>query len=531
MNYHLGIAQKFPIGDVMKLLLNLLLLNLMIAGCRPEQDATEFNSLIDVPKGEDSQLVTDQNVPIEVTYVLEPSEDSINLQVSIVKNPEHGELKDCKIDGNQLKCTYIPNETFSGVDTIEVVGKDGDVLGTEPAKITIIVNEVPAGPEAPKALDGSISGKSREPVEFMLPEAIDPDSLSSELKYEIVEQPQNGDNVQCDGRRCIYISDSLFQGIDSISYKVIDEKGLESNLAKFSLAISPELTDGIQTFNNSVTNTGGVDIVWVIDNSGSMDGEQKTLQRNFEAFIKNFLIDGKARFPFNMAVTTTDAYLLEDGSVPFRTDSVGNVYDLSSTRAEKSQTDYRDFTQDFISAVGVGTDGNGSERAIPSINRAYNLMPTWFGGNDRQLVFIILTDEPEQGGPDKQGTEDLEAAVKGLQALKDDPAKVKVYPIIRFSKDYDDRYKQIAALTGTMVSDIDAPFSDVLNNISLQVASGLSGFQLRRDVAILADTIKVLVNGVETSEFVYNAQTGVLNLNNQLNVSATIQITYKFGKL
>lgn len=35
-----------------------------------------------------------------------------------------------------------------------------------------------------------------------------------------------------------------------------------------------------------------VDIVWVIDNSGSMKDEQTNLSNNFDSFITNFLKDG-----------------------------------------------------------------------------------------------------------------------------------------------------------------------------------------------------------------------------------------------
>src|SRR4051812_43560648 len=52
-----------------------------------------------------------------------------------------------------------------------------------------------------------------------------------------------------------------------------------------------------------------IDILWVVDNSGSMDPFQKNLATNFSSFITNFQQKG---FDFQMAVTASDAYLSTD---------------------------------------------------------------------------------------------------------------------------------------------------------------------------------------------------------------------------
>ena len=52
--------------------------------------------------------------------------------------------------------------------------------------------------------------------------------------------------------------------------------------------------------------TAKMDILWVIDNSGSMIEEQKNLRDNFNSFITEFVGKG---YDFRIAVTTTDAWL------------------------------------------------------------------------------------------------------------------------------------------------------------------------------------------------------------------------------
>ena len=60
------------------------------------------------------------------------------------------------------------------------------------------------------------------------------------------------------------------------------------------------------TFEQSADNINNkIDILWVIDNSGSMQTSQANVQANFQSFISEFEAKG---LDFQMAVTTTDAY-------------------------------------------------------------------------------------------------------------------------------------------------------------------------------------------------------------------------------
>src|SRR5690606_21483555 len=61
-----------------------------------------------------------------------------------------------------------------------------------------------------------------------------------------------------------------------------------------------------ETNDQFVQNTAqdaAVDILWVIDNSGSMGNEQADLADNFNLFIQDFITRG---IDFKMAITTTD---------------------------------------------------------------------------------------------------------------------------------------------------------------------------------------------------------------------------------
>jgi len=69
-----------------------------------------------------------------------------------------------------------------------------------------------------------------------------------------------------------------------------------------SISVLPS-TDSFTQEGNEIT--AKMDILWVIDNSGSMIEEQKKLQENFNSFITSFVGKG---YDFRIAVITTDAW-------------------------------------------------------------------------------------------------------------------------------------------------------------------------------------------------------------------------------
>src|SRR5205085_9381823 len=56
--------------------------------------------------------------------------------------------------------------------------------------------------------------------------------------------------------------------------------------------------------NNAVFNNQ-IDILWVVDNSGSMNPYQTNLTNNFSSFINNFQNKG---YDFHISVTTSDTF-------------------------------------------------------------------------------------------------------------------------------------------------------------------------------------------------------------------------------
>lgn len=137
-----------------------------------------------------------------------------------------------------------------------------------------------------------------------------------------------------------------------------------------------------------------IDLLWVVDNSASMDPLQNNMTTNFNSFIQQFVTKG---YDFQVAVTTTDAYLADSGfdntpSLAKFRDGVGShhtgVFSIVPTTANLINT--------FVTNASQGGNGSGDERAFSSIRSALNSSQNagWVRPNS-YLGIIILSDEDD----------------------------------------------------------------------------------------------------------------------------------------
>lgn len=118
---------------------------------------------------------------------------------------------------------------------------------------------------------------------------------------------------------------SLFSAVAALAI------GCADNPSSYSILVEQEkfLQTPTKSFNSKV------DILWVMDTSGSMEPYQENLAQNFDSFISTFATKG---FDFHMAVAGTDAWLRE---VNFNGSSGSDTYhssaDLYPTRATYDQ--------------------------------------------------------------------------------------------------------------------------------------------------------------------------------------------------
>lgn len=325
-------------------------------------------------------------------------------------------------------------------------------------------------------------------IQFLVNIATDDRTLSGNLVYEIINNVQNGTLTNCfstaGNRSCTYTPNANFIGEDSFTYEVIDQHGLTSSQAQVKFIVATDTLYAQESFNqNQDSYLKGVDIVWIVDDSGSMQDEQETLANNFSSFINEFIANDK-KLDFKMAITTTDA---RERSEVFGRDANGVQWQLD---LQASQNDPVKFANDFKKAVNVGINGSGSEKVYDSAHYMYSKQPAWFRNNDYLLVFIALTDEVEQSSMTTLQNSDL------FKSYKDHPEKVKFYPIINYGANRV-RFDELAGQMNSKVYDIYSPFNEVLNNLGTTIANQLKSFMLKSERVIIAESVEVYVNGVK----------------------------------
>lgn len=144
--------------------------------------------------------------------------------------------------------------------------------------------------------------------------------------------------------------------------------------------------------SNTTTNTK-IDILWVIDNSGSMQTSQQQLASNFQSFISGFV---NKNYDYRMAVTSTAAYRAtftgnaDDAKFRDGSGAHSNVFVITPQTPNIEQT--------FITNISLGTSGTGDERAFQSFRASLDSTSNagfGFPRPDAFLSVIIVSDEED----------------------------------------------------------------------------------------------------------------------------------------
>jgi hypothetical protein len=153
-----------------------------------------------------------------------------------------------------------------------------------------------------------------------------------------------------------------------------------------------------------------VDLLFVIDNSGSMADEQASLTASFPNFIAGIQDTLADAHSYHVATITSDAYLANAPGCQslgaFITQTAG--VDASNATCTPFANNLRFMTQDddladkFTCAAQPGSDGNGNERPMDAVRQA--LSPALgaagacnegFLRDDALLVLVFITDEED----------------------------------------------------------------------------------------------------------------------------------------
>jgi len=268
-----------------------------------------------------------------------------------------------------------------------------------------------------------------------------------------------------------------------------------------------------------------IDILWVIDNSGSMATSQATLASSFPRFIQNFT---QKRYDFRMAITTTDAYrgrftANELWKRDFRRPPSGELF---LTR------DTDNLTSKFMDAVQVGINGHGDERAFQSIEDALSHPGnSAFRRSDAYFAIIILSDEDDFSNPttaflDPHYNDSRIIPTSYYQNYLSQFAGANNFGVFSISildetcrnrlndtfteRKIARRYHELVALSGGINASLCEDFGNSVTIISdtiIQKIPPATTYFLSREPNV--STLKVLINGIEilpdaSNGYIYN---------------------------
>lgn len=246
------------------------------------------------------------------------------------------------------------------------------------------------------------------------------------------------------------------------------------------------LNDRIEYFTQDSSKAGAVDILWVIDDSGSMADNQDALARNFNNFITQFL---EKKVDFKMAITTTDSTSLRNGKM------VGDSSKLTSASAIGNRAA---FTNNFSKWVKVGTSGSGIEQGLKTASSFLDRYSASYLRPDAYLAIVFLSDEEDQS------TKKVSEYITRYQSVKVNKGMVKAYSIVTQSQQRAAqwetvglRYNEVANATGGTSSDINEDFSVTLKDLGGSIVNLMDSFALAESP--YENKVTVLVNNIQVN--------------------------------
>ncbi len=249
-----------------------------------------------------------------------------------------------------------------------------------------------------------------------------------------------------------------------------------------------------------------IDVLWVVDNSGSMAPRQENLGRNFHAFIKEF---ARNAVDFRIAVTTTDIFkeagrfvgapqiispqtpnLLEAFSANIKVGISGSPYE-AGLEAAKMAIDRQSAANSDLIAPCTAACGASDSRCIASCREAAGFQ---FLRPEAYLYAIFVSDEEDRSSPEAKYYQRYFETAKdpGNDAMVTAAAIAGDANASDCDATWGRRYAEVASLTGGVVGSIcDNNFSATLTKLASN-AVGLNqkfALQIRPNV----ETVNVRV--------------------------------------
>lgn len=341
--------------------------------------------------------------------------------------------------------------------------------------------------------------------------------------------------------------------------------GLSLSTTACSKSASFSLMSDENNFQQNASETNGkIDVLYVIDNSGSMASSQQKLAESMSHFIELFTAKG---FDYRIAVTTTDTwrtkYTTSQTIAKFK--NGGPVNGTSGFYLITPQTP--DVNNVFMQNILQGTGGNGDERAFESMERTltHELNDEFdFPRADAFMAVIIVSDEEDFSNNTSSMHEDynfaglftvdyyvnfLDGFVGATPANRSSRYNVNsisikdqacLSAIGGNAQKIAARYVELVQKTNGISGSICEDFGETLANISVKIVELVTQFYLDR--VPNEATLQVFVNGVSVPKlasgdpqpwngFLYHADTNSVTFHGNSVPPQGAVISVKFDPL
>jgi len=290
-------------------------------------------------------------------------------------------------------------------------------------------------------------------------------------------------------------------------------------------------------FNISASGDAKVDMLFCVDNSGSMSQEQQVLADSMNTFIGQFVTRG---IDFHLGMVTTDVTTNNWSSkLPGYVQPARGR--LLSKYSEKYLTSSSlNVVEKFKANTKPGTSGDGSEQCFNSILYALENSMISSGGfnegfmrDDSLLAVVIFSDENENLANGETVQQRIERMRSRLSALKGPnsrgfsidfvvdknasaPAGGVTYPLGNTTNSYPDFYLKAAVSFGSQTYNIKQNVGASIAQIGANAANAAEK-EFRLSAVPLAGSLSVKVDGVvivadPANGYVYKASTNSVEL-------------------
>ena len=260
--------------------------------------------------------------------------------------------------------------------------------------------------------------------------------------------------------------------------------------------------------------TVDVDILFVVDNSGSMGGNQTNLQNNFDTFMNAFTAAGVS---YQIALITTD-----------NGDFVGDIITNATS----------DPVTEFNNQIdSIGTRGSAQETGLwfaydsTTTGDASSGSATGFLREDARLVVVYVSDEQDWSTYRSSMTPTDYSS--SLQSLKSSSSLVVAHAIAgdhpsgcsaNGGATYGDGYYDVVNdLGGTFMSICASDWSTTMDTLARESLAQLA-FALSDEP--IEETIEVFIDGVVSSDWIYEETSNTVIFTTSPPDGSTIDVTY-----